>query len=57
MPWLGGLDIHGFQKKIRDDYESGRHKTVVDKDLPSQVLVRFKNRLLKPQKELENFEA
>ena len=40
-----GRDIHEYETRGRDDYRTGRHRTVVYEHLPSQAGVRYINRL------------
>ncbi|KAG8326031.1 hypothetical protein J6590_051362 [Homalodisca vitripennis] len=40
-----GRDIHGCETRGRDNYRTGRHRTVVYEHLPSQAVVHFINRL------------
>ncbi len=42
---IRGSDIHSYDTRGRDNYRSGRHRTVVFERLPSQAGARFVNKL------------
>ena len=42
---IRGSDIHSYEARGRDDYRTGRHRTVVYERLPSQAGVHFVNSL------------
>ncbi|KAG8265399.1 hypothetical protein J6590_095575 [Homalodisca vitripennis] len=42
---IRGSEIHSYETRGREDYRTGRHRTVVHKRLPSQVGVHLVNRL------------
>ncbi|KAG8337825.1 hypothetical protein J6590_015496 [Homalodisca vitripennis] len=44
-PSKRGRDIHMYETRGRENYRTGRHRTVVCERLPSQAGVNFLNRL------------
>ncbi|KAG8258828.1 hypothetical protein J6590_024142 [Homalodisca vitripennis] len=40
---IRGRDIHGYETRCRDNYRTGRHRTVVYEHLPSQAGIHFIN--------------
>ncbi|KAG8243946.1 hypothetical protein J6590_033977 [Homalodisca vitripennis] len=60
--YLGGSfivdrDVHEYGKRGRDNYRTGRHRTVVYEHLPSQVGVRFINSLPDSMKNVQTPKA
>ncbi|KAG8253552.1 hypothetical protein J6590_032350 [Homalodisca vitripennis] len=52
-----GRDIHGYESRGRDNYRTGRHRTVVYEHLPSQAGVQFINRLPNSMKNAQTAKA
>ncbi|KAG8319861.1 hypothetical protein J6590_082671 [Homalodisca vitripennis] len=52
-----GRDVHEYETRGRDNYRTGRHRTVVYEHLPSQAGVRFINSLPDSMKNVQSPKA